>query len=89
MLLKGLNKDERKIIWRKLSYYDFEMMKMAINGEYNPPRTKRIALIAARHNHFDLLEKYQDIPYQQIMIGAGYGGHKNIIKWIFEKVLNG
>jgi hypothetical protein len=89
MLLKGLNKNERQIIWRKLHKYDKDLLHCAINPSFlfNNFNHDDFISYAMTHGYIDLLEMrsvYNSITSSVIYDTASYG-HLDVIRWVIRK----
>lgn len=85
-----LTKDERKLIYSKLTLLEFITIQMAYNSQYRP--TTNITNLCAFHGYLELLKWAIDAGFpwnSRIYANAAMGGHLNILKWREEECHDG
>jgi hypothetical protein len=79
MLLKGLNKNERQLIWRKLHPIDLQLLHCAICSTREMPKFVPYAMI---NGFMNLLESVQYSPSRDDLIyNVAFNGHVDVLKW--------
>ena len=87
MLLKGLNKYERQIIWRKLHPVDFDLLRCAMNQYriYSNYGNEEFVMYAVSYGYLELLQMG---PIASIESTAVYAcivyGNVAIVKWLLS-----
>ena len=80
--MQGLNKDERKIIWRKLSWQDRALWRVALNPTY---RLVMDIEYYAESGYLDLVEwaRKRRCPWNwRVCEAAAKGGQLEVLKWL-------
>lgn len=86
MLFKGLlNKDERQLIWRKLTIYDLEMLHWAIDPNRVFIETVNFAFYATFHGYLDLIGLFNESFYPIICHTAIFNGQCNVLDCIKKR----
>jgi hypothetical protein len=87
MLLKGLNKNERQIIWRKLHPVDFDLLRCAMNQYriYSNYGNEEFVLYAASHGYLELLQMGPITSIKPTAVYcAAYHGHIPVLQWVIN-----
>jgi hypothetical protein len=80
MLLKGLNKNERQIIWRKLHPIDLQLLHCAICSTREMPNFVPYAMI---NGFMNLLESIQySSLWNDLVYNVAFNGHVDVLKWV-------
>jgi hypothetical protein len=81
MLLKGLNKNERQIIWRKLHPIDLQLLHCAICPTREMPKFVPYAMINGFMNLLESIQ-YSSILWSDLVYNVAFNGHVDVLKWI-------
>ena len=86
----SLSKDERKIIYGKLNYVDWVMIRIAYNPNFEIPRYTHLLIKCAEFGYLDIIKRADpDVTHMHLICEEAIKyGKIEILKWFNYKLFN-